>query len=32
MPPLRIGGMALDLAFLLLVIILFLAIQFVGSI
>jgi YggT family protein len=31
-PPLRIGGMALDLAFLLLVIILFLAIQFVGSI
>ena len=32
MPPLRIGGMALDLAFLLLVIILFLAIQFVGTI
>lgn len=30
--PLRIGGMALDLAFLLLVIILFLAIQFVGTI
>jgi YggT family protein len=31
-PPLRIGGLALDLAFLLLVIILFLAIQFVGTI